>query len=300
MIYTIPKFVAVLALSLTMGVGGAWAQSSETTPNGISQQDSASRKINLAGRQRMLSQHMSKDVCFAEVGVEAEKHRAALEQASWLFQTTLKDLRDGSDVQGMLPETDPEIVAALNEVSQHWLQISTAMNGWSLGYGDTSASLGTIFDLNIPLLKSSHRVVGLLEATYGGAGVVSAYKAAAVNISGRQRMLSQKMTKEFCLVSLGYKADENVANLAKTMETFEASHKALMLGAADVGLTEAAPEDIRKQLEKVASFYGKLAPSLSKAVEGAPVTETELKSVAQLNLIVLTEMDKAVHMFEKM
>ena len=299
MIFTVTKYLSVLVLSIAFGAESAGARNADGSAAEISQQHSAGLKINLAGRQRMLTQHIAKSVCFAQTGVLAEQHQVFVEQASLLFETTLAALRDGDAGQGVTPETNPEILGALQEVDGLWRPMSETLNAW-LGGDASSARLEVIYENNLPLLKASHQVVEMLEATYGGSEGISSYKAAAVNISGRQRMLSQKMSKEFCLAHLGHKSEQNLAMLAKTLETFETAHKALLYGDGTLGLAESAPYAIRQQLEFAIACYSEIAPTLSKASQGAPMRETDVLSVASTNLRILSEIDKAVKMFERM
>ena len=59
--------------------------------------------INLSGRQRMLTQKMSKEMLLVASGVEAEKNRGALKKSAALFDTTLKGLIKGSKELGIPP-----------------------------------------------------------------------------------------------------------------------------------------------------------------------------------------------------
>ena len=81
--------------------------------------------INLAGRQRMLTQQMAR-LAF-EVGEGEEINNAALQETEQTFDQTLRALRDGgeapyfSDTTMTLPFTrDPGIRSALDEVTLTW------------------------------------------------------------------------------------------------------------------------------------------------------------------------------------
>lgn len=294
---TASKYILAAALSLAVSAETAQAQSSEQTAQ-ITQQDSASRKINLAGRQRMLSQHIAKSVCFAESGVLPAEHRAMVEQAAQLFTSTLLVLREGDETAGVLPETDTEILGALQEAEQIWSPMNETLTIWLTGQGMEAGGIEVIYESNIPLLQASHRVVEMMEASYGAGAVLSSYKAAAVNVSGRQRMLSQKMSKEFCLAHAGYQTEANLAALSETKYSFETAHKALLYGDAAFGLAESAPYAIRQQLEFAIARYSEMEPALGEL--GEQVSPADLISVASMNLTVLAEIDKAVKMFEDM
>ena len=92
---------------------------------GVETQRQDALVINLAGRQRMLTQQMAR-LAF-ESGAGEDATNAALQEVEGTFDQTLRSLRDGgtapylSDTTVTLPPThDPEIRSALDEVSLSW------------------------------------------------------------------------------------------------------------------------------------------------------------------------------------
>ena len=75
-----------------------------------------------------------------------------------------------------------------------------------------------------------------------------------MNLSGRQRMLSQKMTKEALLATSGINAEENRKNLKETMNTFERVLKGLRDGDASLNLPACENEEITAKLDKINLF----------------------------------------------
>jgi hypothetical protein len=59
---------------------------------------------------------------------------------------------------------------------------------------------------------------------------------ATINLAGKQRMLTQKMTKELLLVANGIDADANKANLGKTVALFQSTLTGLLDGDEGLGL----------------------------------------------------------------
>ena len=78
----------------------------------------------------------------------------------------------------------------------------------------------------------------------------------AINVSGRQRMLSQKMAKEYALVLLGIDADANKAAFGKTVALFDKSLNEL--------IAKDPQAKIKKQLEKVRGMWGSYRATLEK------------------------------------
>ncbi len=276
----------------------ARSQTAQSSNQAITQQSDAKRKINLAGRQRMLSQHIAKSVCFVAMDIDAEANRGRIAQAQWLFQSTLKDLRDGSSTQNMLPETNKNVVEGLRNVSRVWVPFSAAVNSWLLGFDNPEAALTTVFEMNLPLLRESHKTVGLIETAYAGNATVATPLAKAINVAGRQRMLSQRMSKEFCLVLLDHQAKDNRARLKETMSLFERSMDGLINGSKELGLDKAPSGSIAEQLNVVLGIYANITPALKKAVAAGKVPKENVVKVSRSNLLILSEMDKAVYLYE--
>ncbi len=113
-----------------------------------------------------------------------------------------------------------------------------------------------------------------------------------VNVAGRQRMLSQKMTKEKLLVIKGQ--EEYREKLKRTLNTFDTSLHALIYGDKNMGIIPPSNGKIKAQLVRVASIWKRLKPLYIKN----RLSTEELRLIIQDNLTLLSEMDKMVKMAE--
>lgn len=279
--------VGVIALAMVHVPSPASAQQ----PTAEAVTVSAKRKINLAGRQRMLTQYMAKAFCFAMVGVDDDK--AQMNQVftmHGLFESTLVALRKGSADLEMLPENDANVLASLDEVEKIWHLYDQAI---------IQEKMDAVMDLNVAVLESMNKAVSVIEKKYSAAnGVVRPEVGAAINIAGRQRMLSQRASKEFCLLVAGYKPQENRANLLQTIALFDKSLAALRDGDAALGLKKAPSAKIAAQIEKGGEAWSYIKNTLERVAKGDKPTTADLELIAQNNLDVLAEMDELVTMFE--
>ena len=73
--------------------------------------------INMAGRQRMLSQKIAKEAML--VAAQAES-RQTLEKTMQLFEKSHRDIIQGDEAMHMNPITDPIVLAQLNTVDRLW------------------------------------------------------------------------------------------------------------------------------------------------------------------------------------
>lgn len=84
--------------------------------------------IDLAGRQRMLAERMSKDVCLISSGINVAQAQDDLRKTSKLFDDTLNALRNGLDSVGVRPPPTQKIEDGLNYVVKEWQNLQPALN----------------------------------------------------------------------------------------------------------------------------------------------------------------------------
>ncbi len=282
----------VFAVSIIAGSNFAMATSSDAASDG-------KHKINLAGRQRMLTQRMAKAVCFASINVQTAKHLSMAKDAHALFDKTLNGLQDGDDDQSLMPEKNPKILMQLSEVVSLWENYGDSILKATASAEASAMNLPKVSDLNVPTLKQMNRAVGEFERHYGNSAIHPSL-ALAINISGRQRMLSQKASKEFCLIVAGQNVAANREALGKTIKLFESSLLALMDGSEELSLPEAPTDEIYEQLELVNDMWAPLKSILEKAAAGHMIRQAEVLQIADKNNPLLVEMNKAVTMYDKL
>ena len=155
---------------------------------------------------------------------------------------------------------------------------------------------------NLPLLKEMNKTVGLYENDAAGGGLKSAPGlAATINLSGKQRMLTQKMSKEFLLVAYGHQREDNKLSLLETYSLFERTLKGLRDGDDTLGLPGTKPQAIRDQLAVVNGLWAKFKPIVEYGADfkTGDIAMDKVQELAKTNLPLLAEMNKAVGMYEK-
>ncbi len=246
--------------------------------------------INLSGRQRMLTQKMSKEMLLIYLGVEPEQNRLNLGNSAIMFSDTLKGLMDGDKKVNLPPTTDKAIYTQLELVSGMWQKFSQYVLATLSGEID-GAFIERMAQENLPLLSEMNKAVYMYEKA---AGADLKTLAPVVNLSGRQRMLSQKMTKEFLLIAVNVDAEKNKQNLAKTVALFDRTLKGLLDGDPAQRLPGTPQADVRAQLAVVQARWDDYRPVL----EQGDFSGEQIRRAAALNLPLLKEMNKAVKMYE--
>ena len=115
--------------------------------------------------------------------------------------------------------------------------------------------------------------------------------ANAINIAGRQRMLSQRVAKE---VIMAAQAVENRATVQETIDLFEASHRQLLEGDPEAGIVAIENQAIREQLEKVGRLWDSYREGIHAYLESPD--KQGLTFLHTQSPQVLKEMHKAVNM----
>ena len=255
------------------------------------------RKINLAGRQRMLSQRMAKAVCFVSQGIHPEKFREQALAAHDQFAKGLAGLRNGDPDLDLPEETGPIILVALTQVDEIWETYSMLIRKAVSRESVDPVTLESISDISVPVLQQAHKAVGKFEQRYASTEIHPSL-ALAINMSGRQRMLTQRAAKEFCMIAAGIDVEGHRAALGETIALFNSSQDALTNGNYDIGLPEAPTDEVYDQLRLAESLWQPLNAIFAKVAEGAAPTQEDLEVVAQQIDDVLVEANNVVGLYE--
>ena len=267
-----------------MGIHAKEVSHSENIQIEQTQQQSASI-INISGKQRMLTQKMTKEALFIAKGIHVKKNIQNLKETTKLFESRLESLINGDSNLSIPKTTDKEILDQLTKVSALWTLLKLNMNK-VIEEKATQETFEDIANDNLLLLKSMNEAVEMytIKSNF--------YKnhselAEQINLSGKQRKLTQKMTKELLLVANDIKPNENRRNTQETGTLFEVTLKNLMDTTKD--------EKITKQLYVVAEAWAKYR-TIIKMVN---TSENSLNRLDKLNMPLLKEMNIAVEMYEK-
>ena len=132
--------------------------------------------INKAGLQRMLGQRIVKNYIMVGSGIQPDDAQKELDKAIALFEQQHLDLMDFAPTE--------DITAALKQVSEIWMPFRLK----AISVAD-KASVQALIQTSDQLFTASNHVVTLLEKH------TNSHTAKLVNISSKQRMLSQKLAK---------------------------------------------------------------------------------------------------------
>jgi nitrate/nitrite-specific signal transduction histidine kinase len=221
------KKLGVMALVMSLSVSGLMA--SKVVSDTV-------KLIDIAGKQRMLSQRIAKDYLYA--GKNVAKAKATNE-----LKSSLKEL---NSAHKLLVDSinDPEIQNLLSFVKMSGEDFeSTAKKAFDLD----NAQL--VIDLSESMLEGSQYVVDSLKKK------VKVKESAIVGMSGRQRMLAQRIAKYYIAYQAGIKDKNTVDQMKAAVKQFADAHKKLMTNQANTPEINRRLHDIDRLWKIVYKFY---------------------------------------------
>ncbi len=256
--------------------------------------------LNLSGQQRMLTQQMSKEVLLIAMGVSAEQNLAGLRASSSRFGSTLKSLQD--DTPNQSRSSRPAILLQLKQVNTLWQPFYKILTGIIDTGRVTPEQLNVIAAENIRLLNASSALVELYEREARRHGLSEQPElAVTLNLAGQQRLLTQKMTKEYLLIASGHEIAENRERLRQSYVRFDRVLNGLLSGDRELGLAEPHSRRLHNQLQTVRLMWLNFMPLIKYGTrtDAAAISDAQVSKIARSNLPLLHEMNRAVGIYQQ-
>ena len=250
------------------------------------------KRVNLSGKQRMLTQRMSKLALLSSLNIDRANNTKILVADAKLYNKTLNGFIKGDKDLGLEPCTDKSILEQIAVVQKKWKPFLAAIIKIAKNQDSDGKGLEYIITHNEDLLKESNELVTRCVAASPTKNFLEKAMLNVINIAGRQRMLTQKMTKEKLLIET--KKLPLQKKLQKTIELFDTSLQKLIKGDAEHAIVKPTEKSIKAQLDKVAQIWAKLKPLYQKE----KLSKEELITIIKENPTLLSEMNKMVNMAE--
>lgn len=231
--------------------------------------DTLSSAINKAGRQRMLTQRIV--ATYSQVGQEitTQKSQRQLRNAINLFEEQLGELKEY--------RKSGKINKQLQRVTELWQPLQKIAR--------EPVQKSRVEELRMlaeDALSASHRVVIMLQDESG------TKKGQLVNTSGRQRMLSQRLSNLYMLQSWGFSSSQYTDDYSRAMNEFKGA-------LTELSTSSLSTEKINGKLKKARREFSMFERS-SHHKNGEFIPLMIKMSADKL----LTLMNDVTHLYEKL
>jgi nitrate/nitrite-specific signal transduction histidine kinase len=237
--------------------------------------------INIAGKQRMLTQKMSKEIFYL-------RHRDGhdfrdLDAAMELFQNNLNDLRFGNEDRGIYSPQNEVIKGKLDKVATQWETFSAELRKVKSGILSVKSDKEILSNRIEVLLNMSDRVVKqMVEKELDGV---------YIDLSGRQRMLSQRMG----LFVERYLRTDNQEDYFLFLSARALYEQTINQFAKDPKI-EAYP-DLYTPVKKLHAYWQEFDAYITALLETEDAINTSIAYINQHNVKILNTMDDAVWLY---
>lgn len=303
------RVILLVALVAALGAGFALfafsgrgpsqslSQKSEVHPIATAQQISA--RVNIAGRQRMLTQRIVMATCFAQSDIDTDANQRHATNARETFGRTLSELRDGAPLLELPRETESDVLVTLLDVDPHWKRFDSLLGEFETKEAVSPDDLLTLNSAAEQLLKSSDAVTFRIAQTYKSASAdLPLEKTLVIDLAGRQRMLTQRALKNACLIHNAPRAQLFRDDLAQTVRLFDATLDALRFGETEMGIPRATHPDLTEQLAIVAKFWPAVKRTLDDLAAGSQLNDVALATLARRTETLLEALERTVKTYE--
>ena len=263
--------------------------------------------INLAGKQRMLTQRMAKDLLAINNNLDKEGHIKDFKESKQLFDRTLKGLLHGDKELNLQGTNLPNIVKQLHKVQKEWNNMQPTLNN-ALKGKETNSAIEKLDNLLVEMNKavtyytqSVNRQKQRLKLASILGNFMNKNKTIKkrVNLSGRQRMLIQRMTKLSLLINSNINPKSNREKLKKYSKLYDKTLNAFKNGDKELGCTPTKDKNIQKQIEVVEKEWKPFYQNIQKIIENRDNDKKALHYLINNDEKLLKVSDDLVKLYEK-
>lgn len=228
--------------------------------------------INIAGRQRMLSQRMAKFWLMAVCGLSPVRARRNLSLSIDVFESQRRQLEE-------FP-AESNIKALRQELDKLWSHYRLLLEKPPI-----PSQTKALFTLNEDILsvaEAQTHAYTLLHPSESGA---------LINIAGRQRMLAQRIAKFYLFQHCGTNVTDSRIGVTEASAAFSDTLKRLRANAKI--------EDVTQSLDNVQQLWEQLTQIIATSISELTERTRRAAAICDLSEELVRQMDRAVYHYER-
>ncbi len=263
--------------------------------------------INLAGKERMLTQRMAKDILAIKNNLDKKSHIRDFKESRELFSKILNGLQRGDKNLKLVGIKISNIVNQLKVVDKSWKDMQSILNSALKGKNTQKAieildnllvemdSVVTLYTKSINRAKQRLKFASILDNFINKSKILKK----RVNLSGKQRMLVQRVTKLALLVSSNIDRDKNIKKLKRYSKLYDKTLNAFKNGDKDLGCIPTNDKEIKKQIAIVEKNWIPFYKNIQNIINLKDKDKKSLAYIVSKNEELLKVSDDLVKEYEK-
>lgn len=246
-------------------------------------QDDAEARIRTSVKIKLRAQSISAAACHLKMGMNADALKTPISGQIAEFEKFVSALVKGDPSLGIAsPEGRKLTHRAAQRVTDAWVPVKAAAQKIASGDGEAQ-DIDQILTGNLDILEEGHNFTAELVQQYANPAESTLADLFTVVIATRQGMLSQKTSKESCMVTY---AGGSTKKLGETMSVFENTLYALRDGLPGTGIEAAPTKAIETGLSEALEQWYAVRTVLQEIESGVDVTPAvHADKMAQLDAL---------------
>ncbi|WP_371171512.1 type IV pili methyl-accepting chemotaxis transducer N-terminal domain-containing protein [Aliiroseovarius sp. 2305UL8-7] len=279
---------ATCAATSLSAVGGALAMAA----------GQVAHHINKADRMSMLTERTAKAVALIKLGVKVEEDFQQLQEAHDEFDDILLGFATGEGNSGIVKERVVVINNRLKKVEELWKPMRKAVEEIIADHKVDDAHFAAVEENDVALEKACHDVVRAIEEVYSGVDIDPGL-AVAVDLAGRQRMLTQKLTKDVAFAALDYQVEEAHEDFRKNSTKFGKILDVLLTGGGGImTIAEPPTAEAKSALEVTKAHWTSMADKVAELDAAKKPSAEQVAAFAEETEKLLVESDQVTEYYE--
>lgn len=265
------KFIISVLSLITITIGGVTVYLNDKTSKD-------SNVINVAGKQRMLTQKMAKEIFLCDK--LALQSSVDLESSMREFDSSLKDLIAGNKPKGIYAPPTENILNNITSIEKSWQDFRVDIKEYQTKKEFSKNTKDKLILQNQDLLEKSDEIVKQIIALS-----MSSYY---IERSGKQRMLTQKMAFHISSFVLN-RSSFDFKNFYEALDGYE---KTIMSFLDDEKLK--SHQDLYGNLKQISELFATFKSDSYKFIDNEMAIDKLLDKIAIKNVMILNSIDDVV------